>query len=295
MLLRRATQLILGCLAAILIAGCSSDNADTEPAARPPFMNSGSPGPATVWAVGDAGNLGERERAVADLIAADNPDRLLYLGDVYETGTAEEFEDYHTLFGRLAPITAPTPGNHEWPNHSEGYDPYWARQKERKPPSYYSFTIAGWKVVSVNSQLYSDADSEQVRWLRREMSGPGNCRLAFWHMPRFSAGTTEGKGDDPSMDPLWQAVRGKAALVVNGHDHNMQRMKPREGTVALISGAGGYAARYALDENDPRFAFADDDHDGALRMRLRRGQAKLHFVATDGEVLDSSTVRCREA
>jgi hypothetical protein len=292
--LRRATQLTLGCLTAILIVGCSSDRADTDPAAGTPFVISGGPGPATVWAIGDAGHLGERERPVARLIAGANADRLLYLGDVYETGTAEEFEAYDTLYGRLAPVTAPTPGNHEWPNHDEGYDPYWARQKGRPPPSYYSFTIAGWKIVSVNSQLFSDETSEQVSWLRREVAGPGNCRLAFWHVPRYSAGTTEGHGDEPGVDPLWQAVEGRAALVVNGHEHNMQRLWPRNGIVELIAGAGGHARRYALAEDDPRLAFADADHDGALRMRLSRGRAKLDFVAAGGKVLDSSVVRCRE-
>lgn len=292
MLLRRATQLILGCLAAILIAGCSSDNADTEPAARPPFMSSGSPGPATVWAVGDAGNLGERERAVADLIAADNPDRLLYLGDVYETGTAEEFEDYHTLFGRLAPITAPTPGNHEWPNHEVGYDVYWKSHKGRTPPPYYSFDLAGWEIISLNSQIFGDDSAEQLRWLERKVAAPGNCRLAFWHEPRYSAGTEH--GDESSVAPLWQALRNRAALVINAHEHHMERMKPRDGIVEVISGAGGHGDRYPVDEGDPRLAFADDDHDGALRIRLSRRQAKLAFVGTDSQVLDSSTVRCRQ-
>jgi len=116
--------------------------------------------------------------------------------------------------------------------------------------------------------------------------------IAFWHVPRYSAGTRH--GDDPAVDPLWQAVQGKVALVVNGHEHNMQRMKPRDGIVELIAGAGGHGARYPLAEDDARPAFADDDHDGALRMRLSRGQAKLDFVATGGQVLDSSVVRCRE-
>lgn len=293
MFLRRATQLALGCLTSILFAGCSGDEPDSEPEAPAPFVISGGPGPATVWAVGDAGHLGERERPVARLIAGANPDRFLYLGDVYETGTSEEFQAYDALYGRLAPLTAPTPGNHDWPNHAEGYDPYWAARKGRKPPRYYSFELAGWEIISLNSQIFGDDSSEQLSWLRREVAGPGNCRLAFWHEPRYSAGTTEGHGDKPGADPLWQAVAGKAALVINGHDHNMQRMEPRDGIVELIAGAGGHGFRYDLDEEDPRLAFADEDHDGALRMRLSRGQAKLDFVATGGRVLDSSVVRCR--
>jgi hypothetical protein len=276
-----------------LFAGCSGNEPNSEPAAPAPFVISGGPGPATVWAVGDAGHLGERERPVARLIGGANPDRLLYLGDVYETGTAEDFEAYDTLYGRLAPLTAPTPGNHEWPNHEVGYDPYWKRQTGRTPPSYYSFELAGWEIISLNSQIFGDDRAEQVSWLEDEVAGPGNCRLAFWHEPRFSAGQTEGGGDEESVDPLWQAVADKAALVVNGHDHNMQRLKPRDGIVGLISGAGGHGFPYPVDDADSRLAFANDESDGALRIGLRPGRAKLDFVATNGKVLDSSVVRCR--
>ncbi len=62
----------------------------------------------------------------------------------------------------------------------------------------------------------------------------------------------------------------------------------------MIAGAGGHGFRYPLAEDDPRLAFADDEHDGALRIRLSREQAKLDFVAAGGRVLDSSVVRCSE-
>lgn len=133
---------------------------------------------------------------------------------------------------------------------------------------------------------------EQTDWLQREVAGSGTCRLAFWHEPRFSAGTVH--GDQPDVDPLWRSLRGKAALVVNAHEHDMQRMKPRDGIVEFVTGAGGHGDRYHVVGSDARLAFSDDDHDGALRIRLRPGRARLDFVATDGTVLDSSTVRCSE-
>lgn len=48
--------------------------------------------PATVWAVGDAANGGDPAMQVGDLIARGRPDRVVYLGDVYDEGTADEFE-----------------------------------------------------------------------------------------------------------------------------------------------------------------------------------------------------------
>ena len=287
--LRYLTRAALVCVLAA-VSGCS-DGARSASETRPgPFVLSGGRGPATIWAVGDAGHLGHRERSVARLVTKARPDRFLYLGDVYPRGTAKDFEAYDRLFGRLASITAPTAGNHEWPQHLEGYDAYWQRRNGRRPPVHYSFKLAGWEIISLNSQGDGEAASEQMRWLRRKVARPGNCRLSFWHEPRYSAGTVH--GDQPDADPLWQSVQDKAAVVVNAHEHHMARMKPRDGIAEYISGAGGHASPYPVRKSDPRLAFADTKHDGALRIRLSPGRAQLAFVAAGGTVLDSSTVRC---
>ena len=71
---------------------------------------------------------------MAALVRRASPDRFLYLGDVYETGTLKEFRRwYHPRFGRLAHITAPTIGNHEWDNRFQGYYRYWYRRKGEQP------------------------------------------------------------------------------------------------------------------------------------------------------------------
>lgn len=90
-----------------------------------PFVASAGDGPATLLAVGDSADGGERPTRVAEMIERQRPDRLLYLGDVYERGTHEEWDEhYEPAFGRFASITAPTPGNHEWYLRDEGYRPY---------------------------------------------------------------------------------------------------------------------------------------------------------------------------
>ena len=127
-----------------------------------------------------------------------------------------------------------------------------------------------------------------MRWLHAALRAGGTCRIAFWHRPRFSAGRVH--GDAPDVAPLWNALRGRARLVVNGHDHDMQRFKPRDGLTQYVSGAGGHV-RYAL-RRDSRLAFGRADVDGALRIVLRPGRATLEFRAVDGRVLDRSEAAC---
>ncbi len=247
---------------------------------------------AVVWAIGDGADGSAKARRLAQMIGSRRVDRLLYLGDVYERGTAEEFaENYEPVYGDLAEVTSPTPGNHDWPNHEQGYDRYWQRVHGRRPRPYYSFSLGGWKILSLNSEESTGRESPQVRWLERQLHrGEGTCRLAFWHQARYSAGTKH--GDEPDVDPFWDALSGQAAVVVSGHEHNSQRFEPRDGIVQLVAGAGrGSEPLYRLRE-DSRLAFGNDQELAALRLELRPGRAEYDFVTAAGRKLDSGEVRC---
>ncbi len=272
-----------------------------QPPLRQPsgaYVPDGPPGRALIWAVGDGADGGARAQAVVTRMRRKRSDRVLYLGDVYGSGPAswlrgsgseaDYVKRYAPVYGAFAPVTAPTPGNHEWHRRGEGYEPYWAGVFGRPPPAYYEFRVAGWRLLSLNSEAPHGAGSAQLRWLRGRLRGGGDCRLAFWHRPRYSAGR---HGDDGGLAPLWNALRGRARIVVSGHDHNMQRLRPLDGITQYVAGAGGHGL-YRLPRRDPRLAFGDALNYGALRIELRPGRARLAFVSVDGRILDVSVVRC---
>lgn len=243
----------------------------------------------TLWAVGDGADGSLRARALAQTILAAEPQAFAYLGDVYQEGSLLEFGyNYEPVYGQLKSLTLPTPGNHDWPAHAEGYDQYWANVIGGKPPHHYSTSIAGWQILSLNSEDSLEPGSRQVRWLSRQVSTGGDCRIAFWHRPRYSAGSHE---DDVSVEWLWQAVEGRAALVLNGHEHNSQEHLPRGGTVQLVAGAGG-RSQYPLNASDPRLAWSNTTDDAALRLQLSPGHVSYDYVSTAGAVLRSGTASC---
>ncbi|MCW3013143.1 MAG: hypothetical protein JWO02_235 [Solirubrobacterales bacterium] len=245
---------------------------------------------ATVWAVGDGADGGTGGRELATLIRSRRPSLFLYLGDVYETGTAAEFAGhYDALYGSFKARTAPTPGNHDEAQHALGYDPYWRRALGGRVPDYYALRVAGWQVLSLNSEVDHAATSPQAAWLRERVRGGGTCRIAFWHRPRFSAGL---HGDQVDVSPLWDSVRGHAALVLNGHDHTSQRLKPIGGTTEIVAGAGGHKP-YPLNVGDRRLAYGSTGAPTALELRLTPGRAQLTFWRVDGKRLDQTVVRCR--
>ena len=242
---------------------------------RNPFVTSVRKPAARLWAVGDSAG-GDEATAVADLVKRGKPDRFVYLGDVYPDGSA--FDAYARVYGSLWSITAPTPGNHDW---GPGYRRYWGGH----PPEWYSFSAAGWRIISLNSE--TSRHGAQLDYLHALLRGRGNCRIAFWHRPRWSGGL---HGDNADMDPYWRALAGHARIVLGGHDHDMQRFAPRDGLTEFVSGAGG-KSHYPVRAH-PGLRFDDWRHLGALRLDLRRGSARAAFVATDGRVLDSKTVTC---
>jgi hypothetical protein len=248
--------------------------------------------PTTVWALGDGGVATPEDDRVGAFLAKQDLDRFLYLGDVYETGTREEFErHYQPAYGRFKDVTEPVPGNHEWANRERGYDRYWAAHLARSGGRhYYSFDLAGWHFIALNSEEEIGRGSPQLDWLRKDLDRrSGNCTIAFVHRPRLSAGL---HARAERMEPAWSLLQGRAVALVSGHDHNYQRFRPQRGTVQFVVGTGG-RSRYDVDERDRRLARSDDESFGALRIRLRPGRADYAYVTVDGQEFDAGTLTCR--
>ena len=256
------------------------------------WVPNGPGAPSVVWAVGDAADGGARAGTVASMVTSRRIDLLLYLGDVYDNGTALEFDrNYRPLYGGLGEITAPTIGNHEWPNVATGYVPYWTDVRDTPPPFWYAFAASGWQLISLNSNIPTSTD--QLNWLRTLIEatpGYGTCRIAFMHHPRYSAGA---HGDLPTLQGIFDELRGDASIALAGHDHDMQRFRPVDGITQFVQGAGGNWL-YPVNRDDPRLAFFDDTHYGALRIKLRPGSAGVSFVARSGKALDRSAVTCQQ-
>jgi acid phosphatase type 7 len=246
-----------------------------------------------VWAVGDGATYTPEAVGVAAMIGSHRIDRFLYLGDVYETGSANGFQiSYRGVYGSFDPIAAPTIGNHEYAKREIGYLPYWSAARGAPAPLRYAFIVSGWQLISLNSN--EPNDPAQLAWLRRTLRrtrAVGSCRLAFMHHPRFSASSAHGEHETVAAGPLWAELVGRARLMLAGHDHNMQRYRPVKGTSVYIAGSGG-RNHTPIDLSHPYLRFGDDAHFGALQIKLRPGRAVLRYFSAEGAVLDRSEVSC---
>ena len=199
---------------------------------------------------------------VAALVAAGDYDRFLALGDdQYEYGRLKDFrENYDVYFGELLPITAPSPGNHEYgmSSRAAGYFRYF---DDLAPAQYYSFDLGSWHVISLDSTICRAggveclAGSPQYEWLAADLeANDAHCTLAYWHHPRWDHLKYQKADwtDDYELrrsEPLWNLLYDAGAdLVLSGHNHNYSRWFPadkrgnadrRGGITQFVVGTGG--------------------------------------------------------
>ncbi|MGI5503583.1 discoidin domain-containing protein [Lentzea sp. CA-135723] len=254
----------------------------------------------TVVAAGDIASLTNTEHyETAKLIEQIKPNHILTVGDnQYDSGTLAEFKaHYDKSWGKYKNITHPATGNHEWEDNLNGYKSYFGTQAFPQGKPYYSWEAGEFHFVSFDSQKVYDtgADSTQLNWLKADLAANTKaCVVGYWHHPRFNSGEY---GDKAVMAPLWNAFAdAKADLVLNGHDHHYERLKPlnKSGSVdeanGLRSAIVGIGGDFLYDEVTPRKGveswFADTH--GVMKLTLSGRSFSWEIIDTAGKVRDKA-------
>lgn len=211
----------------------------------------------------------------------DSPDHFMYLGDVYQNGTDEEFrKNYEPNFGAIKEITWPICGNHCWGQgrgSCEGWKKYW-----NGLPNWYSpGIIEGWLVLMLDSELECHQGTPQWQFVYEQVETWNGPIIACIHHPRWSAGTNKDHGDQPQVEPLYDLMSKRPCLVLSGHDHNLQVMKLQGKMQQLVVGSGGHEL-HRINKNDPRLQWGTHKHFGAVRMQLTGDHCDFAFHTEKG-------------
>jgi hypothetical protein len=278
----------------------SSAGDDVQTNTRPAAAR---PKPATIVAAGDISkDRMADQQLTARLVHSLRPTRVLALGDLqYPAGSYRDFLAYYDpTWGRFKDKTIPAPGNHEYETPgARGYLRYFGKRARPLGHTYFSRSVAGWHIVSLDSNIEHDARSPQLRWLRRDLAAARqDCVLALWHHPRFSSGVKH--GGDPSVTPLWRALyRARADVVLNGHEHNYERFSKRRpsgrfarhGIREFVVGTGG-AGHYPFGRPVRNSVRRITNVFGALEITLRPHAYGWRFVTPGGIVRDRGRSGC---
>jgi fibronectin type 3 domain-containing protein len=220
------------------------------------------------------------------------------LGDLaYQSGTDAEFANcYDPTWGRHKWRTRPVVGDHEYLTADAApYFAYFGAAAGAPGAGWYSYDVAGWHVVVLNSICPSpagcSASSEQVRWLEADLAAStAQCAVAMWHRPRFTSSAVH--DSDPAFDPFWRVLYAAGVeLVLNGHNHAYERFAPQDpdgvydparGIRQIVVGTGGRSL-YPFGTPEVNSEVRFDDAFGVLRLSLDPGMYSWEFAPVDGE------------
>jgi acid phosphatase type 7 len=266
----------------------------------------------SITAAGDISNPpggARHDLQTAALVRRWDPTVVLALGDVqYEAGELDNFQRaYDRSWGAFKARTRPSVGNHEYlgGDGAAGYFDYFGAAAGPRGLGYYSLDLGPWHVVALNSTCPwvpdggCDYGSAQWAWLKQDLAAhPARCTLAFFHVPyRASAAVHPGARE---LAHLWaQLVAGGVDLVLNGHNHIYERLKPMRttGTVdmtgapwTIVAGTGGRSI-YPVHRPHPASVYRLGKY-GVYRLILYRDRWIGAFKATNGRTYDRTSHRC---
>jgi hypothetical protein len=235
--------------------------------------------------------------ATARLVRDLDPRAVLVLGDTqYQEGKFPQYlRSYEPSWGTFKDRTYPVPGDHEYiTKDARGYFRYF-RKRAHPPGGYYSFDLAGWHIVGLNSER---AIGRQTEWLRTDLARDRHlCELAFWHDPRWSSA---GGGNNTEFSPWWDVLyQAGVDVVLNGDHHQYERFTKltpsgfaaSDGIREFVVGTGGAPlddiSQTADLGSERRFSVY-----GVLTMHLRPDRYGWRFFDIRGIARDSGTDRC---
>jgi 3',5'-cyclic AMP phosphodiesterase CpdA len=245
--------------------------------------------------IGDSGDGGPDQLAVARLLGGLSPDLILHTGDVvYPAGEDQDYDE--RFFGpygetlREVPVF-PTLGNHDV--DGAGGAAYLAnfrtpRNDPRGTGRYYSFDWGGVHFVSLDSELYykdlHGSPAEQRAWLESDLAATARpWKVVFLHRPPYSS-SDHGSDFTIRADLAPVFARRGVDLVFSGHDHAYERTVPTNGVTYVVSGGGG---KMLYPVRGERWTAAGRSAHHAVRVRVEgAGRLRLEAVGTDGAVFD---------
>ncbi|MBA2604622.1 MAG: metallophosphoesterase [Acidobacteria bacterium] len=135
----------------------------------------------------------------------------------------------------------------------------------------------------------------QLQWLEAELAKSTEAwRIAFFHHPMYSSGGRHGS-DLPKrrvLEPLF--VKYGVSVVLTGHDHVYERVKPQQGIVYFVVGSSGQLRRGNLDRRTGITAVGNDTEQIFLAAEIDGDEMYFNAISRTGRIVDSGIIGRRQ-
>ncbi len=241
--------------------------------------------------IGDSGSGTTQQYQLAEIMTRYQTmfpfEFVLMMGDnLYGTEKAEDFEKkfsdvYKILLGNKVKFYASL-GNHDLPIQIN-YENFNMNGKE-----YYRFKKGNVAFYALNSNYM---DKKQVQWLEDELAKDvSEWKVAFMHHPPYSSGGKHGSDKQlrEVVEPIF--LKYGVNVVLAGHDHFYERIKPQKGIYYFVSGAGGKLRSGDLKDNSPITEKGYDRDLSFMMFEVVGKQMYFQTISRTGETVDSGVM-----
>jgi VCBS repeat-containing protein len=265
----------------------------------------------TFAVIGDYGDAGPNEAAVADLVKSWSPDMVVTVGDNnYDVGSAATIDanigqyyqefigNYTGSYGAGSPTNRffPTLGNHDWGTaNAQPYLDYFDLPGDGYTNSsgnerYYDFVEGPVHFFMLDSDSQEPdgitAQSVQAQWLQTQLAASTSLyQVVLLHHAPYSSGS---HGSNTTLQ--WPFQLWGADVVLAGHDHTYERIDVN-GLPYIVNGLGGRSL-YGFGTPVAGSQVSYSDNYGAMLVSADTTSMVLKFysVASGGTEIDSMTI-----
>jgi 3',5'-cyclic AMP phosphodiesterase CpdA len=240
--------------------------------------------------IGDNGNGDKPEYDVGQQMAAARGrfpfDMVLMLGDnMYGRQQPQDFVDkferpYAALL-HAGVLFYATLGNHDNPNNR------FYKNFNMGGEHYYTFARTNVRFVVLDS---NQMDPKQRAWLDDVLQkAREDWKICYFHHPIYSDGGRH--GSDVSLRVVLEPefVRYGVNVVLAGHDHVYERLKPQKGVAYFVAGSGGELRRGDVKPSATTAAYFDQDN-AFMLVEIIADDLFFEAVSRTGAIVDSGVI-----
>jgi predicted MPP superfamily phosphohydrolase len=137
-------------------------------------------------------------------------------------------------------------------------------------------------------------DMTQAGWLEGVLKeSTAKWKIAVFHHPIYSSAEEHGSdvGLRRRIEPL--LARYGVNVVISGHDHTYERVKPQQGVQYFVTGAGGKVRPGDVNLGSPFRAMSYDRDNHYMQMVIEDQQINFQTIAKSGAVIDRGAITPR--
>jgi hypothetical protein len=136
---------------------------------------------------------------------------------------------------------------------------------------------------------------EQIQWVETELkASSSDWKIVFFHHPLYSSGDRHGSDLRlrEVLEPLF--VKYNVSVVLNGHDHFYERLKPQKGIVYFVVGSGGQLRTGNIDRGSGMTAKGFDTDLAFMAAEIAGDEMYFNVISRVGQTVDSGVLTRRK-